>query len=129
MALSVAQDRGDRAECQRVLALQAQEPFMPPDVLMEFGLQRVLMHSLLDGDGDAARAELVKSGSARPDYAALALASTLLVEGRGAEAARAFSEWTRGAGEHPGWIIGNQWAIERIEQALGTLEARDERAG
>jgi hypothetical protein len=129
MALGVSLDRGDRMECERVLALQAQERFTPPDVQMEFGLQRALMHSLLDGNVDAARAELAKSGSARPEYAALAAAGTLLAEGHPAEAARAFGEWTRAASRTPGWIIGNQWAVDRIEQALQGVETPDERAG
>jgi hypothetical protein len=129
MALSVSLDRGDRAECERVLALQAQERFTPPDVQMEFGLQRVLIHSLLDGNADAARAEFAQSGSALPAYATLALAGTLIAEARPAEAARAFGEWTRAAGRTPGWIVGNQWAVERIERVLQAVETPDERAG
>ena len=118
LALSVALDLDDRPECDRVLALHANEKGSPSDVLLEFALQRVLIHALLDHDAGAARTSLTRSPVAPPGYANLALAATLHAEGRRAQAGRVLEEWKRTAAKEPVWNIGNQWAIDRLEHDL-----------
>jgi hypothetical protein len=85
-------------------------------VLLEFALQRVLMDALLDGNASVARTRLASVPPATPGYASLALAATLRAEGKDGESARALEEWRRTAERNPGWIIGNQWALDRLER-------------
>jgi hypothetical protein len=124
LALSVSLDLDDRPECDRVLRLVASEEGAPSNVSMELVLQRVLIHALLDRDPGAARTELTRLPAASPGYPNLALAATLHAEGQRAEAVRLLDEWKRSADSNSGWIIGNQWAIDRLERELSGEEVR-----
>jgi hypothetical protein len=107
-----------------VLRLVASEEGAPSNVSMELVLQRVLIHALLDRDPGAARTELTRLPAASPGYPNLALAATLHAEGQRAEAVRLLDEWKRSADSNSGWIIGNQWAIDRLERELSGEEVR-----
>ncbi|MGZ3445478.1 MAG: hypothetical protein ACXU88_07360 [Myxococcaceae bacterium] len=120
LALAVALDRGDRAECDRVLAAQPHVTSAPSDVILEFALQRVLIQALLDGDAIAAREELTAAPASPRGYDDLALAAVLLAEGRSTEAAKALDVWALAADQHLGWIAGNQWAVDALRAALSS---------
>ncbi len=119
LALTVALDRGDRAESDRVLVLQPSVASTPSDVLRESALQRVLIHALLDRDAIRARESLTAAPLSPRDYKALALSAVLFAEGREAEAVSALEHGTLAANQHPGWIAGNQWAVDALRAVLG----------
>ena len=122
LALGVAIDRDDRAEIDRIFALHAQEPVGPPEVLREFSLQRALLGALRDGDAIAARAAIQRAPSVDAGYSDLAEAAVRLAERHVPESRVLLERWRLSAQSHPGWIAGNQWAVERLEAALGTSE-------
>lgn len=125
-AAAVARDRGDhpRADALLTRALASVDSD-DGSWVQEFELQAALADALVRGDAGAARARLGRFGPHPivPSYPLLAEAAARLAEGRREEAAAALDEWIRGAkASGPGLagiVVGNEWAVERLEAALG----------
>ena len=128
-AAAVARDRGDHAKANEILgrALAAVDP-VDEAMTQEFELQVVLAEALLRGDAHGARTRFARLGShAVVSYPRLAEAAVLLAEGSRDDAATALEAWTAAAASSaPGMgrlRVGNEWAIDLIEERLGRRPA------